>query len=237
MGASTQIAKANAKALELIDSLPDRTAKVGARGNADKGVIAKNIAQRLIETGKVRVVTGGRITTDLEPRDKGTGDQPVVPDGGDGEMTPEAKAEYAKRVANQPGNLHDKIEAATSKIKADKKAAAPKVNGRKAKADASPYSTSTPTGKVKRHGKSRRTGTMTQIVDLLAKGGPEEAGKVMGQPTYDLVGSGRFAVQCIDHKQTMAVPNMTEGKPLQARTDQFCQECRKIVNTQAAQAS
>lgn len=223
MGASTGLAKADKAALDMIDSLPDHTAKVAARGNLGKGVVAKAVADRLIRDGKVRVVTGGRITTDLNGGDKGTGEQVQLlagknPNPPEGETlaeaiergTKEQKAHSAKVAAD----LNGKREA--------------KTNGRKAKAERLPYSSSTPTNTVKRHGKSRRTGTETQIVDLLTANGPKTASEAMGKD-ITLVGSGRFDVECLTHKTHKAVPDMTEAKPLQARTDQFCKQCAKAV--------
>jgi hypothetical protein len=193
--------------------------------------VAKTVAQRLVEDGKVRVLSDSRITTVLET-------------GKAQSKAAKAREEYDKRVAAQTEATQGDVEATTPKpgdrildaidrVAAEKKAAkktTPAVNGRKAKADRMPYSSATPTGSIKRHGKSRRTGTETQIVDLLAKNGPEAAAKAMGQDKpMALVGSGRYAVQCITHKQTKTVPDMTEGKPLQARTDQFCKQCAKAV--------
>lgn len=216
MGASTAIAKADSEALAMIANLPDQAAKVASRGNATRGVVSKAVAQRLLDEGKVRVITGGRITTNLDAADQGDGeDQPAQ--------------EPPKKTAAE---LFDEREAKTKQIKAENKAktAGTKVNGRKAAADKLPYSSSKPNGHTKRHGKSRRTGTETAIVDLLHKDGPKVAAKFMGETEpMPLVGAGRFAVICVTHKRAKCVPDMTEAKPLQARTDQFDKQCAKVV--------
>lgn len=215
MGASTSIAKADSDALAMIENLPDRAAKVAARGNATRGVVSKAVAQRLLDEGKVRVITGGRITTNLDATDQGDGEEP----------------------ARTAAEIFDEREAKTKAIKAENKAkAAPKVNGRKAAADKLPYSSSKPNGHTKRHGKSRRTGTETAIVDLLHKDGPKVAGQYLGKD-ITLQGSGRFAVICVTHKQVKCVPDMTEAKPLQARTDQFDKQCAKVVAAREAAAT
>lgn len=103
-----------------------------------------------------------------------------------------------------------------------------KVNGRKAAAEKSPYSTAPVTNFIKRHGKSRRTGSETQILDLLHRNGAD----VDVKAHTNLVAKkapGRYRVECITHKKHKDVPDMTEAKPLQARTDTFCPKCKAAV--------
>jgi hypothetical protein len=211
-------------ALDLMISLPGRTAKVAKRGNAGRGIVSEAIADRLVAAGKaVRVDR-----TIVHPDEFSGDDQPVE----------DRIAEKSGRelVASQEGDVdQDPITEPTPEPAAPEPEVttpeepptehevpdqAPKVNGRKAKAEASPYSTAPVSGIIKRHGKSRRTGTVTEIEDLLH---PKSSTK--GQ----VEGSGRYRVKCLDHDKHSDVPDMTTAKPLQARTDQFCGKCRKAV--------
>jgi hypothetical protein len=203
---TAQQAKARKAALDLLESLPDKAAKVQARGNAGKGIIATKVADDLVMNNQAHYGADHRlyigVPSDWEyPEGEGTAHL-GEPEGGVIDVnTDQAEATGDALVADAVNNDP-----------------APKTNGRKAKAEASPYSTATPTNRIKRHGKSRRTGTMTEIEDGLAKGS-----------TFKVEGSGRYAVRCLTHKAETFVPDMTTAKPLQARTDQFCQKCEALV--------
>lgn len=110
--------------------------------------------------------------------------------------------------------LREAQDKATAKAAEAKPAKAPKVNGRKAAAEKSPYSTAPVAGRIKRQGKSRVTGVQTQIEDGLHK-----------DATFKIKGSGRYRVSCLDHKAHRDVPGMTQAKPLQSRTYLFCKKC------------
>jgi hypothetical protein len=186
-------------ALDLLRALPEG-AKVRARANAAKGIISKPVADRLVSAGKAHWAVEGD----------------VIAHGAAAEDAPVAPPVEPKALTGQ--DLLDAQEKVAAEKAAAKKTSAPKVNGRKAAAEKSPYSTAPVAGRIKRHGKSRRTKTMTEIEDLLHKDASEP-----------LKGSGRYMVRCLDHKTGKAVPDMTTAKPLQARTDEFCPKCRKAV--------
>lgn len=199
-------------ALDLIRALPDQAAKVAARGNASKGVVSRNIADNLVMAGKAHYAADGRIAAGTaEVRDP-DGTRPIDPAW----EYPQPEGGVIDVPADQGEATGDALvanaEAQTEEPKTEK------VNGRKAAAEKSPYSTATPTNRIKRHGKSRRTGTMTEIEDGLAKGS-----------TFKVEGSGRYAVRCLTHTAETFVPDMTTAKPLQARTDEFCQKCATLV--------
>lgn len=215
---STTTAKATkteAAALEMIDGQPGRAARVGARSNPAKAVVSQSTAKALESKGLARVYGDGKwITTSLE------GEEPKA------SAQPKTKA-AAKAGKSGTQQIEETITKAVAKGKAagtkaakgkDDTPAKPKVNGRKAKADASPYSTAPVGGLVKRHGKSRRTGSMTRVVDLLHPKAPRK-----------IEGAGRYMVECETHDAREFVPDMTAAKPLQARTDQFCKPCAKAV--------
>lgn len=207
-------------ALDLIKALPDQAAKVATRANAGKGIVSRKVADNLVMAEKAHYAADGRVRLGV-PSDW----EYAEPEG----LTPEQQEMNAAPVVEP-----DTSEPDTTTPEADPQEPTPepeKVNGRKAKADALPYSSSTPTNRIKRHGKSRRTGTMTEIEDGLAKGS-----------TFKVEGSGRFAVRCLTHTAETFVPDMTTAKPLQARTDEFCQECKALTDkgekyTEAAKAS
>jgi hypothetical protein len=198
------LGKADFAALDLIKALPDQAAKVAARANAGKGIVSRKIADNLVMAEKAHYGADGRVYL-------GQPEEWEYPEGeGDHHLG------QAIEAGDPPTSEPD-----TTTPEEDPQEPTPqpeKVNGRKAKADASPYSTATPTNRIKRHGKSRRTGTMTEIEDGLAKGS-----------TFKVKGSGRYAVRCLTHKAETTVPDMTTAKPLQARTDQFCPKCADLV--------
>jgi len=207
--AQQALTKAHKAALEMIDAQPGRAAKVAPRGNLAKGIVSQAVADRLVAAGEAEFHGDGKwINTGKKHTAKApTGDKP----------TPGGKTEAEAK------DLADKIRAANDANANGRKATGdkPKVNGRKAAAEKSPYSTAGVAGRIKRHGKSRRTGTMTEIEDLLHKDSATK-GKVEG--------SGRYAVRCLTHNTEDRVPDMTTAKPLQARTDQFCPQCKALVD-------
>lgn len=194
--AAKALGKTEYAALDLLRSMPDETAKVASRANANRGIISRVVADRLVKAEQAQYLQDDphRITTWGVQED----DTPARP-----EPVPD------------PEETEDEPTAPT------------KPNGRRAKADASPYSTAPVAGYVKREcKKSRRTGAHTRVVDLLHP-----------KREHDLEGSGRYEVQCLTHQAAKAVPDMTEAKPLQARTDQFCDGCAQAVQSIDAQAS
>lgn len=205
---TAQQAKARKAALDLLDTLPDKAAKVQARGNAAKGIISTKVADDLVMNNQAHYGPDKRLWMGV-PSD-------YAAEGGDGWEYPGPEGVKADEVVpdevTSPEADPQEPTPDAPEVPATNNDPAPaKVNGRKAKAEASPYSTATPTNRIKRSGKSRRTGTMTEIEDGLAKGA-----------TFKVVGSGRYAVRCLTHKAETFVPDMTTAKPLQARTDEFC---------------
>lgn len=145
-----------------------------------------------------------------------------------GEIVGDALVANAERQAAEAKTTGKDLLDAQDRVAADKtagkaKAAKAKVNGRKAAADKSPYSTAPVAGYVKREGKSRRTGTMTRVIDLLHP-----------KTEHKIDGDGRYRIECLTHGTHATTPDMTAAKPLQARTDEFCPKCVQAVKDREA---
>lgn len=187
------------------DKYPSRTAvrQAVAEAKADPEYRARLIAQAPIKGGApvVEKIVTEAITGKAKPaKDKPTGKDLL-----------DAQERLAEEKKNKPKAA---------------KTTTPKVNGRKAAAEKSPYSTAPVAGYVKREGKSRRTGTMTRVVDLLHP-----------KAEHKIEGDGRYRIECITHGTHQTTPDMTLAKPLQARTDQFCQKCAQAVKDREAGAA
>lgn len=214
---TTHLDRHDFAALDLIKALPDQAAKVATRANASKGVVSRKVADNLVMARKAHYAADGRITLgDPAPAD----DFQEYPEG---EGKPAESDDPQTREAQQVEDQADYDDAVRDQEPTPAAEEPVKVNGRKAQAEKSPYSTATPTNRIKRQGKSRRTGTMTEIEDGLAKGS-----------TFKVEGAGRYAVRCTTHNAETFVPDMTTAKPLQARTDQFCGACALALEAKAS---
>lgn len=220
MSTATKAPKVVQETVALLEALPDNAAKVLARGNHAKGVVSKAAADKTVAAGMAVIGDDGRLT--LTTGTPVTQDSPGVPDG-------PAPDPWEYPEGEGPEDRADQADQATpTQSEEPAKATPAKVNGRKAKADASPYSTAPVTGFQKRHGKSRRTGSETEIVDLLHAKGKDRDAKAHAALVAKTA-KGRYRVECITHSKHRDVPDMTTAKPLQARTDEFCTKCARAV--------